>query len=91
MRAEQERIEARTYSIGYELEFLTERLAKAVEDNELSDEDLAAVRSLARDAQFYWDFVFVENAEGVHNPKLTDYCLDMAEKLCNQALGMFQR
>ncbi len=91
VRAEQERIEARTYSIGYELEFLTERLAKAVEDNELSDEDLAAVRSLARDAQFYWDFVFVENAEGVHNPKLTDYCLDMAEKLCNQALGMFQR
>lgn len=91
VRAEQERIEARTYSIGYELEFLTERLAKAVEDNELSDADLAAVRSLARDAQFYWDFVFVENAEGVHNPKLTDYCLDMAEKLCNQALGMFQR
>ena len=91
VRAEQERIEARTYSIGYELEFLTERLAKAVEENELSEDDLAAVRSLARDAQFYWDFVFVENAEGVHNPKLTDYCLDMAERLCNQALGMFQR
>ncbi len=91
VRAEQARIEARTYSIGYELEFLTERLAKAVEDNELSDADLATVRSLARDAQFYWDFVFVENAEGVHNPKLTDYCLDMAESLCNQALGMFKR
>ena len=91
VRAEQARIEARTYSIGYELEFLTERLAKAVEENELSDKDLATVRSLARDAQFYWDFVFVENAEGVHNPKLTDYCLDMAEALCNQALGMFKR
>ena len=91
VRAMQEQIEARTYSIGYELEFLTERLAQAVEANELSDEELAAVRSLARDAQFYWDFVFVENAEGVHNPELTAHCLDMAEKLCNEALGMFRR
>ena len=70
---------------------MTERLAKAVEEGELSEEDLEAVRSLARDAQFYWDFVFVENAEGVHNPKLTDYCLDRAADLCNQALAMFER
>ncbi len=91
VRAAQAQIEARTYSIGYELEFLTERLAKAVEENELSDEQLAEVRSLARDAQFYWDFVFVENAEGVHNPALTAYCLDKAEELCNRALGMFRR
>ena len=91
VRAEQARIEAKTYTVGYELEFLTERLAKAVEDNELSDEDLANVRSLARDAQFYWDFVFVENAEGVHNPKLSDYCLDKAAELCNRALAVFKR
>ena len=91
VRAEQERIERRTYAIGYELEFLTERLAKAVEEGELSEEDLEAVRSLARDAQFYWDFVFVENAEGVHNPKLTDYCLDRAADLCNKALAMLER
>ena len=91
VRAEQERIERRTYAIGYELEFLTERLARAVEAGELSDAELEAVRSLARDAQFYWDFVFVENAEGVHNVKLTDYCLDKAAELCNQALAYFAR
>ncbi len=91
VRAEQERIEARTYTVGYELEFLTERLAKAVENKELSDEALAELRSLARDAQFYWDFVFVENAEGVHNPSLSDYCLDKAAELCNRALGLFPR
>ena len=91
VRAEQERIEARTYTIGYELEFLTERLAQAVEANELSEATLSEIRSLARDAQYYWDFVFVENAEGVHNPALTDYCLDKAAQLCNQALGMFPR
>ena len=91
VRAEQERIEARTYTIGYELEFLTERLAQAVENGELNEQELEKVRSLARDAQYYWDFVFVENAEGVHNPTLTDYCLDQAAALCNQALGMFRR
>ena len=91
VRATQAQVEARTYSIGYELEFLHERLARAIEDNELSDEQLEELRSLSRDAQFYWDFVFVENAEGVHNPALTAYCLDQAEALCNQALGMFQR
>ncbi len=91
VRAEQQRIEARTYTVGYELEFLTERLARAVEENELSDAELARVRQLARDAQFYWDFVFVENAEGVHNPTLTDYCLDKAAALCNEALAVFTR
>ena len=91
VRDEQARIEAKTYTIGYELEFLTERLAKAVEENELDEAKLEEIRSLARDAQFYWDFVFVENAEGVHNPELTDYCLDKAAELCNKALGMFER
>ena len=56
-----------------------------------SEEELDAIRAVARDAQFYWDFVFVENAEGVHNPELTDYCLDKAAELCNKALGMFER
>ena len=88
---DQARIEAKTYSIGYELEFLTERLAKAVEENELEEAQLEEIRSLARDAQFYWDFVFVENAEGMHNPELTDYCLDKAAELCNKALGVFPR
>ena len=91
VRDEQARIEAKTYTIGYELEFLTERLAKAVEENELDEAKLEEIRSFARDAQFYWDFVFVENAEGVHNPELTDYCLDKAAELCNKALGMFER
>ncbi|MBR6208839.1 MAG: ammonia-forming cytochrome c nitrite reductase subunit c552 [Oscillospiraceae bacterium] len=91
VHAVQERIEARTYTIGYELEFLTERLAQAVEAGELNETELDQIRSLARDAQYYWDFVFVENAEGVHNPALTDYCLDKAAELCNQALGMFSR
>ena len=53
-----------------------------------TDEQLDPIRSLARDAQFYWDFVFVENAEGVHNPSLTNQCLDKADELCAEATQM---
>ena len=53
-----------------------------------TDEQLDPIRALARDAQFYWDFVFVENAEGAHNPALTNQCLDKADELCAQATEM---
>ncbi len=86
----QEKIEARTYSVGYELEFLTEQLAAAVESGQYTDAELDPIRALARDAQFYWDFVFVENAEGAHNPTLTNECLDQAEALCNEAINSFR-
>lgn len=91
VRQIQDRIENRTYTIGYELMFLTERLADAVESGTYTEDRLDEIRSLARDAQFYWDFVFVENAEGAHNPKLTNYCLDRAEALCKDALALFDR
>ncbi|MBQ4652165.1 MAG: ammonia-forming cytochrome c nitrite reductase subunit c552 [Oscillospiraceae bacterium] len=84
-------VERRTYAIGYELEFLTEKLAEAVAGGEYTEQELDAIRALARDAQFYWDFVFVENSEGAHNSELTYMCLNKAEALTNQALGMFKR
>ena len=91
VREVQAQVENRTYSIGYELMFLHQRLIEVQDTGEYTEEELAAIRSLARDAQFYWDFVFVENAEGAHNPKLTNYCLDQAEDLCNQAMAMFHQ
>ena len=86
----QEKVDTRTTEISDLLVDLTETLAKAVESGEYTDEELDAIRALARDAQFYWDFVFVENSEGAHNSKLTEYCLDQAETLTNEALGMFK-
>jgi nitrite reductase (cytochrome c-552) len=88
VRGVQEKIETRTYTVGYRLEYLTELLAKAVADVQYTDEQLDPIRSIARDAQFYWDFVFVENAEGAHNPTLTYQCLDKADELCTQATDM---
>ena len=91
VRAIQEETERRTYAVGYELEALTEKLAVAVESGEYTEDELNAIRALARDAQFYWDFVFVENSEGAHNSALDRECLNKAEALANEAMGMFKR
>lgn len=90
VRAIQEETERRTYAIGYLLEGLTEKLVKAVESGEYTDAELNAIRAVARDAQFYWDFVMVENSEGAHNSQLNAECLDKAEALANTAMGMFK-
>ena len=56
-----------------------------------SAEELAQLRELNREAQFYWDFVFVENSEGAHNSKLSTACLDRAEELTDQALALISQ
>ena len=86
----QEKIDTRTTEISDQLVELTEALAKAVESGEYTEGELDAIRPLARDAQFYWDFVFVENSEGAHNSALTTECLDKAEELTAEALGMLK-
>ena len=83
----QAQTEERTNAIGFQLQELTDKLAEVVAGGSFSDEQLAEVRSLLRDAQFYWDFVFVENSEGAHNSTLTNDCLDRAENLCGEALA----
>ena len=82
--------EERTIAIGSKLETLTNQLAEAVASGKYSEEELNAVRALNRKGQFYWDFVFVENSEGAHNSKLTEECLDKAEELIDQALGLLK-
>ena len=91
VRAIQEETERRTYAVGYELEALTEKLVDAIESGNYTEQELDAIRAVARDAQFYWDFVFVENSEGAHNSVLDKDCLNKAEALANQAMGMFKR
>ena len=90
VRTIQTETERRTYAIGYLLEGLTEKLVLAVESGEYTEEELNAIRAVARDAQFYWDFVMVENSEGAHNSQLSAECLDKAEALANTAMGMFK-
>ena len=85
----QAKAEERTIAIGTKLEELTNKLADAAASGSYSEDDLNAIRTLNRQGQFYWDFVFVENSEGAHNSRLTNECLDKAEKLIDEALTKF--
>ena len=88
IHALQDELNKRTDDVALILVDLTEQLAAVVEKGEMAEDKLNEVRSLARDAQFYWDFVFVENSEGAHNSALTNDCLDKAEKLANEAIAL---
>ncbi len=87
----QGKAEERTIAIGTKLEDLTNKLADAVASSSYTEDELNAIRALNRKGQFYWDFVFVENSEGAHNSRLTNECLDKAEGLIDEALGLFKQ
>jgi nitrite reductase (cytochrome c-552) len=86
----QKESEDRVMEIGKKLEDLNIKLAEAVANNSLSEADLAAVRELNRESQWYWDYVMVENSEGAHNPTLSNKTLDLSEKAVNKALEYFE-
>ena len=81
----QEKTTAREDEIGNALAKFDADLAAAIAEEKLSEEDLESIRLLSRNAQWYWDFIYVENSEGVHNPTLTTYCLDKAQELLDEA------
>ena len=91
VRAIQGEVEARTLEVGAKLVDLTNALADAVESGALSEEKLNEIRALNRDAQFYWDFVFVENSEGAHNSALSYDCMDKSEALIDQAMALLNK
>ena len=64
------------------------KAAEEAGNTQAPSEELAALQKLQRNAQFYWDFVMVENSEGAHNPDLTFETLDKAEAAADQALSM---
>ena len=77
----------RENEIGKKLQELDEKLSDAVKKGDLDEDELDEIRLLSRNAQFYWDFVYVENSEGVHNSALTKDCLDKAEKIADEAFA----
>ena len=80
--------EERVTSISEKIEDMINKIAEQKDAGTLSDEQLAKLQNLHRTAQFYWDFVMVENSEGAHNPELTFETLDKAEAAVDEALGM---
>ncbi|MDR2956592.1 MAG: ammonia-forming cytochrome c nitrite reductase subunit c552 [Coriobacteriales bacterium] len=85
----QSEITARETVVGQKIASLHQAIGKAAADGSKTDTELAELRSLLRDSQFYWDFCFVENSEGAHNSAFARNLLDKAEGLVDQALAKF--
>ena len=88
VRRLQERITARETEVGTRLSSLKDALAKAVADQIADEDKLDEVRALYREAQWYFDFCYVENSEGAHNSELAVRCLDTSDQLITKALAL---
>ena len=88
VRRLQERVTARETEVGNALSTFKDALAAANQAGSLSEEELAAVRKLYREAQWFFDFCYVENAEGAHNSELAFRCLDTAEQRIGEGMAL---
>jgi nitrite reductase (cytochrome c-552) len=75
----------RRVEVGERLAVFNDAFAAAIESGSLDDARLLEIRALNREAQWYWDWMFTENSDGVHNPVQSRECLDRAEELIGQA------
>ena len=84
----QDQVKTRETEIGNKLSAFKDALAEANKTGKLSEADLNAVRKLYREAQWFFDFDYVENAEGAHNSALANHCLDLAAEKIAEGMAM---
>ena len=82
----QKEITDREKEDGQRLSDLKDQLAAGVSSGKVDEDALNEVRSLYRSAQWYWDYCYVENAEGAHNSAFARDCLGKSEELIDQAM-----
>ncbi len=83
----QDQITARETEVGNELSDFKDALAAAVLKGGKSEEELDELRKMYREAQWYFDFCYVENSEGAHNSALARQCLDTSEEMIKEAMA----
>ena len=86
VRKIQEKVTDRETEVGNRLSSFKDALADAVSKAEMSEEELNEVRQLYREAQWFFDYCYVENSEGAHNSELSFYCLDKSDALISEGL-----
>ncbi len=74
----QDQITARETEIGNKLSAFKDALAAVNADGSIDEFSLEEARKLYREAQWFFDFDYVENSEGAHNSELANRCLDLA-------------
>ena len=86
----QDRVTARETEVGNKLSDFNDALTLAVQKGKMTEEQLNEVRELYRDAQWFFDFCYVENAEGAHNSELAFHCLDTSEEYINNGMALLE-
>ncbi len=84
----QKEVTTKEKEVGNKLKTLKENLAAAVADGKMSEDELNKVRQMYREAQFYFDFDYVENSEGAHSHMFAMDCLNTADEMTDEALGL---
>ena len=84
----QSRVTARETEVGNKLSDFKDALTEAVSAERLDEETLAQLQQLHREAQWFFDFCYVENAEGAHNSELAFHCLDVSEAKIDEAMAI---
>ena len=90
VRRIQDRVTDRENEVGNKLSRLKDTLAAAVSEGKMSEKNLDEVRKLYREAQWFFDFCYVENSEGAHNSELSIHCLDVSDQRIDEAMAMLQ-
>ena len=80
--------ETRVIALSEKIEQFINKVAEQKAAGSLADDQLAQLQKTHRTAQFYWDFIMVENSEGAHNYKLTADTLDKAEAAIDEGLAL---
>ena len=88
VREIQTKVTARETQVGTRLSAFKDTFTAAIEAGKLDDGQLEALRKLHREAQWYFDFCYVENSEGAHNSSLAMECLDTADEKLTEAYGL---
>lgn len=84
VKAWQEDLDGRTHQVGLRAERFIHNFEAAIEADSITDDELARLQTIQREAVFYWNFVSAENSEGAHNPTLTTETLDKSEALLDE-------
>lgn len=86
VREIQSEVTERETEVGNKLSAMKDALAQAVSDGSRSEEELERLRKLHREAQWYFDYCYVENSEGAHNSALAKECLGISESKIKEAM-----
>lgn len=86
----QQSVEDRTNEVSDIIVELIHQLETAVEGDQYTEAQLDEIRDCHRKAQLRWDFVFVENSTGFHNPEFTHQTLDEAQMYAERGLELLK-